>query len=147
MIEVSLYLEEAFCMDEKKSMEKMIEGKEQHYSDKDFFKTLKKYGSKLGFKGLHTAATLYTALKSPNMSKANKMIILGALGYLILPLDVVADLLTLVGLSDDIFVLTTALTKVFMSIDDDMKNDAHALLKEKFGDRYEYEQLDKVDMQ
>jgi len=146
MIEVSLYLEEAFCMDEKKSMEKMIEGKEQHYSDKDFFKTLKKYGSKLGFKGLHTAATLYTALKSPNMSKANKMIILGALGYLILPLDVVADILPLVGLSDDIFVLTTALTKVFMSIDDDMKNDAHALLKEKFGDRYEYEQLDKVDI-
>lgn len=133
-------------MDEKKSMEKMIEGKEQHYSDKDFFKTLKKYGSKLGFKGLHTAATLYTALKSPNMSKANKMIILGALGYLILPFDVVADILPLVGLSDDIFVLTTALTKVFMSIDDDMKNDAHALLKEKFGDRYEYEQLDKVDI-
>ena len=133
-------------MDEKKSIEQMIEGKEQHYSDKDFFKTLKKYGSKLGFKGLHTAATLYTALKSPNMSKANKMIILGALGYLILPFDVVADILPLVGLSDDIFVLTTALTKVFMSIDDDMKNDAHALLKEKFGDRYEYEQLDKVDI-
>ena len=134
-------------MDEKQSMEKMIEGKEQHYSDKDFFKTLKKYGSKLGFKGLHTAATLHTALKSPNMSKANKMIILGALGYLILPFDAVADILPLIGLSDDLFVLTTALTKVFMSIDDDMKNDAHALLKEKFGDRYEYEQSDKVDMQ
>ena len=134
-------------MDDKQSMEKMIEGKEQHYSDKDFFKTLKKYSSKLGFKGLHTAATLYTALKSPNMSKANKMIILGALGYLILPFDVVADILPLVGLSDDIFVLTTALTKVFMSIDDDMKNDAHALLKKKFGDRYEYEELDTVDMQ
>lgn len=134
-------------MDEKQSMEQMIEGKEQYYSDKNFFKTLKKYGSKLGFKGLHTAATLYTALKSPNMSKANKMIILGALGYLIFPFDVVADILPIVGLSDDIFVLTTALTKVFMSIDDDMKNDAHALLKEKFGDRYEYEQLDKVDMQ
>ena len=74
------------------------------------------------------------------------MIILGALGYLILPFDVVADILPFVGLSDDLFVLTTALTKVFMSIDDDMKNDAHALLKEKLGDRYEYEQLDTVDM-
>ena len=134
-------------MDEKHSMEHMIEGKEQHYSDKDFFKTLKKYGSKLGFKGLHTAATLYTALKSPNMSKANKMVILGALGYFILPFDVVADILPFVGLSDDLFVLTTALTKVFMSIDDDMKNDAHILLKKTLGDRYEYEPLDTVDMQ
>ena len=134
-------------MDEKQSIEQMIEGKEQHYSDKDFLKTLKKYGTKLGFKGLHTAATLYTALKSPNMSKGNKMIIVGALGYFIFPFDVVADILPIVGLSDDLIVLTTALTKVFMSIDDDMKNDAHVLLKKMFGDRYEYEKLDIVDMQ
>lgn len=134
-------------MDEKQSIEQMIEGKEQHYSDKGFFKTLKKYGTKLGFKGLHTAATLYTSLKSPNMSKANKMIIVGALGYFIFPFDVIADILPLVGLSDDLIVLTTALTKVFMSIDDDMKNDAHVLLKKIFGDRYGYEKLDTVDMQ
>ncbi|WP_431028665.1 YkvA family protein [Lysinibacillus sp. LZ02] len=134
-------------MDEKQSMEQMIEDKEQHYSEKDFFKTLKKYGAKLGFKGLHTAATLYTALKSPNMSKGNKMIILGALGYFILPLDMVADILPVVGLSDDLVVLTTALAKVFMSMDDDMKNDAHALLKKTFGERYVYEEVDTVDMQ
>ncbi len=124
-------------MDEKQSVEQMIAGKEKHFSDEGFFHTLKKYGMKMGYKGLYAAATLYTALKSPNMSKANKMIILGALGYFILPFDVVADLLPVVGLSDDLVVMTAALTKVFMSIDDEMKEDAHELLKKTLGDRYE----------
>lgn len=124
-------------MDQNQSMEQMIAGKEKHFSDEGFFHTMKKYGTKMGFKGLHAAATLYTALKSPNMSKANKMIILGALGYFILPIDVVADLLPVVGLSDDLVVMTAALTKVFMSIDDEMKADAHALLKKTLGEHYD----------
>ena len=69
------------------------------------------------------------------------MIIVGALGYFILPLDVVVDLLPVVGLSDDLVVMTAALTKVFMSIDDEMKADAHALLKKTLGDRYEYNEM------
>ncbi len=128
-------------MDQNQSMEQMIAGKEKHFSDEGFFHTLKKYGTKMGFKGLHAAATLYMALKSPNMSKANKMIILGALGYFILPIDVVADLLPVVGLSDDLVVMTAALTKVFMSIDDEMKADAHALLKKTLGEHYDNNEM------
>lgn len=129
-------------MDDKQSMEQMIAGKEKHFSDEGFFHTVKKYGTKMGYKGLHAAATLYTALKSPNMSKANKMIILGALGYFIFPFDVVADLLPVVGLSDDVVIMTAALTKVFMSIDDEMKEEAHTLLKKTLGDRYNYNELE-----
>ncbi|MGM9949184.1 MAG: YkvA family protein [Lysinibacillus sp.] len=132
-------------MDEKRSMEQMIAGKEKHFSDEGFFHTVKKYATKLGFKGLHAAATLYTALKSPNMPKSNKMIILGALGYFIFPFDVVADILPVVGLSDDLVVMTAALAKVFMSIDDEMKADAHALLKRTLGERYEDMQAEKVE--
>lgn len=127
-------------MNEEQKLQQMIEGKDKHFSDAGFLNKMKHVGAKLGFKGLHAAATLYVALKSPSMSKTNKMIILGALGYFILPIDLVVDILPFVGLSDDLFVVTAALAKVVMSIDDDMKQEAHGLLKNTFGDRYDYEE-------
>ena len=51
----------------------------------------------------------------------DKLIILGALGYFIFPFDIVADILPLVGLSDDAFIIIAALTKVYSSITDEMK--------------------------
>ncbi len=128
-------------MTEEQKLQQMIEGKDKHFSDKGLLDKLQHYGKKLGFKGLHAVATLYTALKSPNMSKSNKLIIAGALGYFILPIDVVADILPFVGLTDDLFVVTTALTKVFLSIDDEMKQEADALLKKVFGESYTEEEL------
>lgn len=126
-------------MNKDGKLEQMIEGKEQHFSNQRFLNKVKKYGVKLGFTGLHGGATLYVALKGSSMPKSDKMVILGALGYFILPFDVVADLLPVIGLSDDLFLLTAALTKVSMRIDDDMKQEAHVLLKNMFGNRYEYE--------
>lgn len=123
-------------MNEKFDFDQMIQNKEQHYSDKGFLNKVVSSGGKLGSKALHAAATLFVALKSEDMPKADKLIVLGALGYFILPFDLVADILPLVGLSDDMFVITAALAKVYMSITDEMKADAHTLLQEKLGDRY-----------
>ena len=127
-------------MSEKFDYNQMVEGKEQHYSDKGFLTKFKNMGSKLGLKGAEAAATLYVALKSPDMSRANKLIIAGALGYFILPFDAIVDVLPIFGLSDDFFVVTTALTKVFMSITDDMKQEARELVAHKFGTMLKDEQ-------
>ena len=110
----------------------MITGNEKHYSDKKFLNKFKNFGGSLGYKALHAAATLFVALKSPDMSKANKLIVLAALGYFILPFDLVADFLPLVGLTDDVFVILTALGKVYLSITDDMKQEAKKLVDGKF---------------
>lgn len=120
-------------MKEDMQIEDMIAGKEKQFSDQKFFKTFKKYGSTLGLKAMEVAATLYIALKSPDMPKHNKLIIAGALGYFILPLDAIADLLPLIGLTDDMFVISAALTKVYISITDDMKEDAKQLVNRTFG--------------
>ena len=120
-------------MKEDMHIDNLIAGKEKHFSDQKFFKTFKKYGSTLGLKAMEAAATLYIALKSPDMPKHNKLIIAGALGYFILPLDAIADLLPLIGLTDDMFVITAALAKVYMSITDDMKEDAQQLVNKAFG--------------
>lgn len=126
-------------MKEDMDLDKMIGGKSKYYSDKKFLNKLQKFGVGLGYKTMHAAATLYYALKSPDMSKQNKLYILGALGYFILPLDLITDLLPLVGFTDDVLVITAALTKVYTSITEDMKDDAHRLLKKTFGDNYDHE--------
>lgn len=108
-------------MNEKTEVDKQLENHADHYSDKEFLKKVKSEGKGLGFKALSAATTLYAALKSDQMPRSNKLIILGALGYFIFPFDIVADILPLVGLSDDAFIIFAALTKVYTSISDEMK--------------------------
>ena len=108
-------------MNEKINVDKEVEKHVDHYSDEKFIKKAKNGGKGLGFKALSAATTLYAALKSDQMSRSNKLIILGALGYFIFPFDIVADILPLVGLSDDAFIIIAALTKVYSSITDEMK--------------------------
>lgn len=108
-------------MNEKIDVDKQLEKHADHYSEKKFLKKAKSEGKGLGFKALSAATTLYAALKSDQMSRSNKLIILGALGYFILPFDIVADILPLVGLSDDAFIIIAALTKVYKSVTDEMK--------------------------
>lgn len=119
-------------MSEQYNFDKMIEGQGEHYSDKKFIEKFKKFGGGLGYKAVQAAATLFVALKSPDMPKANKLIVLGALGYFIFPVDVIADFLPLVGLTDDAFIILTALGKVYLSITDDMKLEAKQLIDSKF---------------
>ena len=114
-------------MNEKIDVDKQLENHSDHYSDEKFLKKAKSEGKGLGFKALSAATTLYAALKSEEMSRSNKLIILGALGYFIFPFDIVVDFLPLVGLSDDAFVIIAALTKVFTSITDEMKSEGEQI--------------------
>lgn len=126
-------------MDKDFDLQEVIEGKEQYYDDSTFFNKLKTAGLKLGFKGLHAVAVLYCALKSPAMPVKDKLIIVGAIGYFILPIDLMADFLPVFGLTDDIAVVTKALMTVYGSITDEMKDEAHLLLKHTFGEKYQFE--------
>ncbi|PKC51098.1 hypothetical protein RhiirA1_484557, partial [Rhizophagus irregularis] len=86
----------------------IVTGKEKHFSPKKFIHKIKDSGFKLGFKALHGAATLFSALKSSDMPKKNKLLIAGVLGYFILPTDLIADFLPAVGLADDAFLIMQA---------------------------------------
>ena len=68
------------------------------------------------------------------MSLKDKAIIIGALGYLISPLDIVPDAIPIAGLTDDLTVLLYALNKVWTSIDDDIKKQAQDKLSKWFDD-------------
>lgn len=119
-------------------IEQLVRGKEKHYNESKLLKKVKKYGTNLGFKTLHSVATLYSALKSPTMPKQHKLMIAGVLGYFLLPIDVIADFLPMVGLTDDIIVITKAISVIYSSITDDMKQEGHDILKRMFGEKYQY---------
>ena len=118
-------------MEPNYNFDKMIDGQEKHYSDKKFLNKFANFGGGLGKKAMQAAATLYVALRSPDMPKSNKLIVLAALGYFIFPFDLIADFLPLAGLTDDTFVILTALGKVYLSITDEMKLEAKQLVASK----------------
>ena len=66
------------------------------------------------------------------MSVKDKAIIIGALGYLISPLDVVPDAIPIAGLGDDLAVLMYVVHKVWAEVSDEVKEKAHSKLAQWF---------------
>ena len=76
---------------------------------------------------------LYYTLKDPATPYRYKAVIAGALGYLILPADMVPDLLPFAGLADDWAALTAAVMYVLTAITPEIKEKAKQQLGNWFG--------------
>ena len=79
------------------------------------------------------ATRLYYTLKKPDLPVRARAVILGALGYFILPVDALPDFLPIVGLTDDLGVLAAAAAAVIMYMDDEVKARADAKLESLLG--------------
>ena len=101
-----------------------MKGTESHYSDRRFWSKVKKYGEQAGKTTVYYSLLLFYTAKSPAVPKTSKMIIVGALSYLIFPIDLIPDFIPVVGLADDAAVVATAVYKVMSHIDADIKNKA-----------------------
>ena len=78
-----------------------IEKYQKHYSEPKLFAKISRIFRKAGIKGVYYAL-LYHVVTDPGTPARQKAIILGALGYFILPMDMIPDLMPLVGFTDDI---------------------------------------------
>jgi uncharacterized membrane protein YkvA (DUF1232 family) len=72
-------------------------------------------------------------LKRKDLPGKTRVIILGALGYFILPLDFLPDFLPIVGLTDDIGLLVAAFAAASQYMDDDVKAKADAKVNSLLG--------------
>ena len=106
---------------------------EKHFSFNGLMAKIKETAKKAGLKAIYMALLLYYALESPTISVMDKAIIYGALGYFISPIDIVPDILPLIGLSDDIAVLAWAFSRVKHNITDMTREKAKTKLKIWFG--------------
>ena len=85
----------------------------------------------MGLKLTYYALVLFYAMLDESTPSKSKLIILGALGYLILPLDMIPDFIP-GGHVDDLGVLTAAVWQVLKSITPDIKAKAAKKVAEWF---------------
>lgn len=81
------------------------------FTDSGFVEKISRVAKSAGAKLVYVALVLYYTLQSDKVSLKDKAIIIGALGYLISPLDVIPDAFPIVGLTDDLGVLVYVCTK------------------------------------
>lgn len=87
---------------------------------------------------------MFYTLENPKLPLKIKSIIMGGLGYFIFPIDLIPDLMPVVGYSDDLGVLMGVLVIAAFYIDEDVKNKAKTKLKDWFGD-YDKEIIKEIN--
>jgi uncharacterized membrane protein YkvA (DUF1232 family) len=102
------------------------------FSASDFTEKISQIAKRAGAKLVYAALILYYTLQSDKISKKDKMIIIGALGYMISPLDVIPDAIPIAGLTDDLAVLLYVLKKVWTGIDPEIVDKAKRRLSKWF---------------
>ena len=113
------------------------------FSQSEFAEKISRIAKRAGSKLVYSALILYYTLQSDKVSKADKAIIIGALGYMISPLDVIPDAIPIAGLTDDMAVLLYVLKKVWTGIDPEIV----ALAKEKLSKWFDEEEIiDATDL-
>ena len=119
--------------DESKITEKELQKYEQHYNESSFLDKVTKYGKLIGINALYKAVQLWFVMQKPDVPATTKAVIMGALGYLIAPLDFLPDLMPVLGYTDDFVAITFALIKVQGYIDEEVERKSKHLLAKIFG--------------
>ena len=115
------------------------------YSNKltasDFIEKISRIAKRAGAKLVYAALILYYTLQSDKISVKDKAIIIGALGYLISPLDVIPDAIPIAGLGDDLAVLVYVLNKVWGNVSEEIKDKA----KSKLGKWFDEDEIAEIN--
>ncbi len=111
------------------------------FSQTDFTEKIARIAKRAGSKLVYAALILYYTLQSDKVSAANKAMIIGALGYLISPLDVMPDAIPIAGLADDLGVLIFVLKKVWTDIDPSIQERS----KEKLSKWFDEDEIAEID--
>ena len=110
------------------------------FSQNDFVEKISRVAKRAGSKLVYAALILYYTLQSDKINVKDKAIIIGALGYLISPLDVIHDAIPIVGLTDDLAVLIYVLKKVWSDIDPEVQERA----KTKLADWFDEDEISEI---
>lgn len=98
----------------------------QEVSEATLFDKVRRFALAAGGEVIEKALLLHFAAQSPNTLAWARAVIYGAVGYFVLPLDAVPDLIPLAGFTDDLGALTAAAATVVAHIDDDVREKARA---------------------
>lgn len=103
------------------------------YSTPGLWRTLTKVAKRASRKSLHAALVLFYCLRDKDTPTWAKGVIVGALGYLILPMDLIPDMIPGAGYGDDWGAIVAALATVAAYIKDEHKSRASEQVERLFG--------------
>ena len=115
------------------------------FSANGFVEKISRIAKRAGAKLVYEALVLYHTLQSDKVSVKDKAVIIGALGYLISPLDLIPDAFPIAGLTDDLTVLLYVVKKVWGDVSDDVKDKAKSKLSQWF-DEEEIEETEELGL-
>lgn len=115
-------------MEEIKDVEKYS----GNYSEEGLWNKLAKFAKKAGIKVVNVTLLLYYVLTCDEVEQKDKLLIMGALGYLILPLDLIPDSIPGLGFTDDLAALLYAYNSVKAHVTPEMEEKAKKQLQEWF---------------
>jgi uncharacterized membrane protein YkvA (DUF1232 family) len=120
--------------DSNDRLNEKLNGYEKNYSETSFWNKIRKYGKIAGSKVVYQALLLYYAATKSTTPLEVKLFIFGALGYFILPVDVLPDVIIGLGYTDDVAVTLGVIKACHSHIDEECKMKASSKIREIFGD-------------
>ncbi|OHX68365.1 YkvA family protein [Flammeovirga pacifica] len=104
------------------------------FKENDFLQSLVKIVKKAGEKVVYAGLILFFMYIDNETPSKAKAAIAGALGYLIIPFDLIPDFVPVVGFADDFSVVVAAISYAAVCLKEEHKNLAVAKMKEWFED-------------
>ncbi len=116
----------------------------KNFSENKLWNKLGKYARQIGLKSVYSVLLLFYAYRRNDTPGWAKRIILGVLGYLIMPIDAIPDLSPIIGYTDDLGMLSFGLVTIASYVNEEVRDKAKKRLKDWFGD-YDTQELKEVD--
>ena len=111
-----------------------IEKYRDRYSEEGLWEKIRKNIAKIGVKVIYQALLLFYVAQSPNCPAKIKAGIIGALGYLISPLDLIPDFMPGIGFADDAAAIAAAVALAQVYINDEIRAQARAKIVDLLGE-------------
>lgn len=112
-----------------------------YYDELELAHKIKSVGKKIGSQVIYYVVIMALLVSDNKIPLKVRLVFMAALGYLILPADLVADIIPAIGFTDDIAFLTYAINNAREYITPEVKNRA----KEKL-DRWMSDNADDVEI-
>lgn len=105
----------------------------ENFSEDGFWSKVRRYALAAGRDVIFKGLCMYYAYRDEKTPVWAKTVIAGALGYFILPLDTVPDVLPAIGYTDDLVALAVASATVASHVNEKHRHQANQKLGEWFG--------------
>ena len=108
--------------------EKKLLNYSKHYNEKRLFRKLKNISGKLSIVVLYYIFVLFFLISDKSVPIKTRVIFIAALGYLIVPTDLVADFIPGLGFTDDAALIAYAISSATDYVTPELKEKALASL-------------------